>query len=349
MTAPQTGETLVYNGAAWVNSVPANVLGELRKVLLLNGLRDAITDGSAARLVNSFPDPYVDLSGINTGASSGYLLDATGAFIHNPVQVQVGQGVGTPIGNMTIGGGLVAAYDGVTAQIQSAGAKTSGTDGTGWIGKDWGGGTSRIITGVEFWGSSDAGVEYSGGGTNFVWKLKGSNAAPSYGGGTTLYTSGTVADSNGVYVDNLAIAAGAAYQNHWIEIDSDGAGWITLAEVRFHEQATAGDLVLVSQPLVPLAVPTNGHFIGLVEPIDAIALNTDLKLFMSRDGGVIWDELTLEQLSTTVIDVNGTPTTVDVVFAEGALTGASETNGLYKWESYNTKELRLHGAAPEFS
>ena len=349
LTTPQTGEALIYDGAGWVNGTPASLLGEVRKVLLLNSLRDTISEGSAARLVNAFPDPYADLSGINTGASSNYLHNAAGAYLENPIQAQVSQAAGTAVGNMTAGGGLAAAFDDVTAQGQAAGAKTVGTDGTGFIGKDWGVAETKVITGVSFWGSSDAGVEYSGGGSEFVWYLKGSNAAPSYGGGTTLYTSGTVADANGVTVENPAIAAGDPYRYHWIDIDTNGAGWVTLAEVQFFEQGAAGDMVVVSDALTTLAVPTNGHAIALVEPVDTVVYGTDLKLFESRDGGAVWDELTVEELDQTTIDVNGTPTLVDVLYFEGALTGASETNGLYRWNTYNSTSLRLHGIAPEFS
>lgn len=93
------------------------------------------------------------------------LAEGTGGITVDAVttsQTLVAQGTGTPIGNMTAGGGLAIFFDGV--KLTSSSAQRTGTSGN--VGKDWGAGNTKTITGFNAystgWGFVNA---YSGAAT----------------------------------------------------------------------------------------------------------------------------------------------------------------------------------------
>ncbi len=342
LTSPASGQALVYNGAAWVNGTPASVLDELQKLTLLNTLRDTIADGAPSQLLNAFPDPYAGVTLIDAGASSGYAYDATNDLINNG-----GTGVGaritggtptTPMG-VTAGAAADVNDDNPATEI---GVQPGALAGTADI-KD------RIIAKIDLGSVQNVakldmiGIKITGG-SGFKFQFSSSTDDTTYvqRGVDSAELTGTNQDHE--YTGTFSaryIAVSASQQNF-------GSQTVSLDDLNAYAVSAATDLTVVSETLTPLAVPTTGVFIGLVEAIDTVTYNTDLIVSMSRDDGAVWDALTLEQLATTTISVNGTPTAIDVVYGEVPFTGASETNGLYKWVSANTKAMQLHGAIPYF-
>tara|TARA_R110000787_G_scaffold168855_2_gene281557 strand:- start:817 stop:2175 length:1359 start_codon:yes stop_codon:yes gene_type:complete len=362
LSTPQTGEALIYNGAGWVNGTPASLLGEMRKVSLLNGLRDTISEGSAARLINSFPDPYTDLSGINAGASSNYQHNALNGYIENPGTIVTPSSAGAwngATGSFTFAGDDLARTSGIVAvrtndsftgdfEINFIMTSFVGTAGFGIyeVAEDATFNSANQKAGMQsmtkswFVGDDDVGEDI------YYGAAKQLDAVIADGSVIKLER---VAGTFSLWDDGVLVHTWSQTSTNEVRFACGSDTGLDFDNMSWTVPGVAGDMVITSAALPTLAVPTNGHFIGLVEAVDAIVLNTDLKLFMSRDAGTVWDELVLEQLDETVIDVNGTPTSVPVLFAEGALSGASESNGLYRWNSYNSKHVRLHGAAPEFS
>lgn len=353
LTTPSNGQGLVFDGTNWVNGIPASAVSQLEKTILLNGLLDTVAEGSAARLINSFPDPYVGVTGIDTGSATGQTHNAAGDYLTNEgtAETQIAQGEGTPIGDFTQWGGLSKAYDGTTSA--AAGSECAGTNSltVARIGKDLGAGNEKAITGFKSWGASNNGHTASNGACSLT--LKASNTDPTTTGwtGDTIGSIASFANTNSSQPQtSLGNANTTKYRYVWEEkATTDAAQSFWSAELQFFYTQPTTDLYIPSVVRTPLAVPSRGMFIGLVEPIDAVTYGTDLTIKMSRDNGSTWDPLALEQVGTTTITVAGSPTEVDVIYGEASLTGASQQNGLYLWETFNTKQLRLHGAAPEFS
>lgn len=67
--------------------------------------------------------------------------------------------LGTPIGNMSSGGGVASAFDGNNVKVFNLCARVGVS--TASIGKDWGSGVTRKITGFEVFSSSDQGFKNS--------------------------------------------------------------------------------------------------------------------------------------------------------------------------------------------
>jgi len=81
------------------------------------------------------------------------------------------------------------------------------------------------------------------------------------------------------------------------------------------------------------------------EDVDAITLNTDLKAWVSRDEGTTWTQLTLvdegyyetsQRVLTGIGDISGQPV-------------VSTFNMKYKLTTHNNKDLKIHGAAMNWS
>lgn len=150
------------------------------------------------------------------------------------LQVVLDRTLGTPIGNMTVGGGLAAAFDGVTAQtrVQSAAHPTNGSDG--FVGKDWGVGVTRVVTGVVIYGSSDSGL------LEIIdpllsCQVRGHSAAPTLGTEGTLLKAFTVQDAAGVTHSELTNFTAAAFRYVWLWIDNSGASALQVAELQFYQ------------------------------------------------------------------------------------------------------------------
>ena len=97
------------------------------------------------------------------------------------------------------------------------------------------------------------------------------------------------------------------------------------------------NLTLVSNAQTAAAEPAEARMILFAEPIDSITLNTDLKGYVTKNGGTNWDQVTL-------VDEGPYETGKRVYAASVALTGTGTT---MKWKAtaHNTKSVRLHGAA----
>jgi hypothetical protein len=72
-------------------------------------------------------------------------------------QALIDRTLGTRIGDLTSGGGLAAGFDGTTSQAVAASAKNAGGQTQGFIGKDWGSGNTKTVTGFIAYGSNDLG------------------------------------------------------------------------------------------------------------------------------------------------------------------------------------------------
>jgi len=99
------------------------------------------------------------------------------------------------------------------------------------------------------------------------------------------------------------------------------------------------DMVVESIAVDSNGVSDSARIILLIEEIDAILLNTDLKIYVSRDNGVTWSEGTLEvegnflnnfKVCVTIIDLSSQP---------------SDLHMKYRIESLNNKNLKVYATA----
>ena len=105
---------------------------------------------------------------------------------------------------------------------------------------------------------------------------------------------------------------------------------------------TAGvNMTLVADSFTAEAEPDEAFVVLWQEDVDAVTLNTDLKAWVSIDNGSTWDQATLAEVAT--LDTGRILTgTVDV----SARTG---TTMIWKIETLNSKEIKVHGVGLEWS
>jgi len=97
------------------------------------------------------------------------------------------------------------------------------------------------------------------------------------------------------------------------------------------------NMTLISNATAAEAVPAKSRIVLFEEDVDAVTINTDLKAYVSRDGGTTYTQHTLVDegdydtskriLSTEAIDISGQP---------------SGTSMKWKVETLNNKNLKLH-------
>ena len=115
-----------------------------------------------------------------------------------------------------------------------------------------------------------------------------------------------------------------------------------VAKVLF-KYSLVNDISLVSNTQTAIGDdPTEGRLMLYEQDVDAITLNTDLKGYVSRDGGTTYTHVTLADDSNYVTGKRLVSGSVDI---SGQPSG---TNIKYKIETLNqsaTKVCRLHGAS----
>jgi len=98
------------------------------------------------------------------------------------------------------------------------------------------------------------------------------------------------------------------------------------------------NMTLLSNAQIAINVPTTARVVIFEEDIDSITLNTDLKAYISRDNGVTFSQVTLEDEGNYITGARILSGVVDIS------TQPSGSNIKYKLESFG-KILNIHGTA----
>ncbi len=112
-------------------------------------------------------------------------------------------------------------------------------NGPGYVGKDWGSGNTKKVSGVKIWGSNETGYGGTGHATSFF--LYGSNTAPTgVTDGTlikTLATSQSDVNSTNALEYLTGIDTTTAYRYHWFAVTTptNTTGQVILCELEFYE------------------------------------------------------------------------------------------------------------------
>ena len=246
------------------------------------------------------------------------------------LQTQVAQTYGAAFGNMTIQNGqpngVAKAFDGVKIAVNgSASGIALGThagstpNGHYFVGKDWGAGVTKTISGVKTWGSNNEG--YSGGNVTATVKLMGSNAQPSQASqGTELGTVFlNIPDVNNANPKEklYGFDVTTAYRYHWLYLTNNGNHDGFFVEIEFYEK-TYGD--------------------------ETATINTDIIGQISRDGGTAWTDIPLTRIKTQVGGTNN-----NILVGEADLTSTSGTNIKGRIKTANKDKITVDGISVNWS
>ena len=172
-------------------------------------------------------------------------IDVINSLSSNATQLLVDRTSGTAIGDMTdstAGNNLAAAFDGTFGGNDGANNATKrGSVANAFVGKNWGSGVSKIITGFSTRDVNNAGYfDNTAEGRFFLY---GSNSAPSaYNDGTLLYSgaafSSTVSAQSKDFLDTENFDTSTAFQYHWIAlVPTSTASDVRMAELILYEDA----------------------------------------------------------------------------------------------------------------
>ena len=170
-------------------------------------------------------------------------IDVLNSLSSNATQLLVDRTSGTAIGDMTdstAGNNLAAAFDGTFGGNDGANNATKrGSVANAFVGKNWGSGVSKTITGFSTRDVSNAGYfDNTAEGRFFLY---GSNSTPSaYNDGTLLYSgaafNSTVSAQSKDFLDTVNFDTSTAFQYHWIAlVPTSTAGDVRMAELIFYE------------------------------------------------------------------------------------------------------------------
>jgi hypothetical protein len=304
--------------------LPTSNVDQLRKAILLNGLRDAMRAGSAARILNAFPDSYATIDYIDAGASSNYTHDA-GA-------------------------------DTLAATLPSVDIATSGQhiDGGGWTG------TASIYdgnTGTSGYTESPVAGDYFGqrfatakaldririyqdeAGPGDYFESVAVDYSDNAGGAWTEVA--TFTGLGNFAWEELVIPTGTGAHKDWrvrgITYHTPNNNLWQVAGLQMIE-AVVGNTTIVSEGYV-LSGDASKAYLGAFSAPGSGVYGDTVNLSLSVDDGATWTDGALEKIGVT-------ETGLDILWAEVTL-GTADNTLRYRWEIDNGITTVLHGAVPD--
>lgn len=160
------------------------------------------------------------------------------------------------------------------------------------------------------------------------------------GGGSVLaFYGGTLSNSGSV---TAAGGTGNYYSNTSYDAGSGGDGGTILTQVS-QSNRTFNNLDLRSNAVSAVSQPTTARITLFQEDVDSGTINTDIKAFVSRDGGTTYTQTTLvdqgswesgKKIYSGSVDISGQP---------------AGTSMKYKVTTHNSKDIRVHGVSLAWS
>ena len=204
--------------------------GYLAEVVFLD---DEFLDASSFGQVDTSTNRWVpkSVSGLTFGDCGFYLEFETAPNLGT----LIAQGTGTPIGNMTAGGGLAAAFDG-DIENYNAGAQANATSGN--IGKDFGSSVTKTITGVVVKMLGNVTIDGGAAAETMTLTVQRSDNGTDF---TTVYTESGISVAAGAIVtrrDGFTNTAAARYAR--ISVSHSGGAETHISELEFYEGGSAG-------------------------------------------------------------------------------------------------------------
>ena len=249
-----SGVTRTYNN---FDDIPQDTILAVIKAVIDPSLIGTAVEGFEILLESAtFDEDRVETFRFeDTEASDGNLLAETGDFLvqeSNVTEVTtqplVAQDTGTPIGNMTAGGGLAAAFDG-DIENYNAGAQSNATSGN--IGKDFGSGVTKKITGVIVKMLGNMSIDGGVGTETMTLTVERSDNGTDF---TTIFTESGISVPAAATITRLSgFSNTAAARYARISISHSGGAETHVSELEFYEEivtfqgdGVGGDNILVS-------------------------------------------------------------------------------------------------------
>ena len=129
-------------------------------------------------------------------------------------------------------------------------------------------------------------------------------------------------------------------------LDNGNSSYWYLSEIEMYEGIhTPANITVVSAATtaIPGSTNTEARLVLLHQPVDAVALNTDVTIEASRDGGTTWT-------AGTLVHEGAFDATTNILSAIVDLSGQPAGTAM-KWrcKTFNSKEQRLHGMWMQWS
>lgn len=170
-----------------------------------------------------------DVSGLPFG-TNGFYLEYKSTVSDGTL---IAQGTGTPIGNMTSGGGLAAAFDGDIENYNS-GAQANATSGN--IGKDFGSGVTKTVTGVVVKMLGNASIDGGAAAETMTLTVERSDNGADF---TTIFTESSVSVAAGAVITRkFGFSNTAAARYARVSISHSGGAETHVAELEFYENSS---------------------------------------------------------------------------------------------------------------
>lgn len=172
--------------------------------------------------------------------SLGLMLDLGGGSGGSPGGEVLITG-STPIGTMTQGGGVAAAFNGTTSQSDAASARyyPSLSGYSNRVGLDHGAGNAKTVTKAIWNAPNNNSGAYPGG-----WKIEGSNNGTTW---TTLFSKTETTWTVGQVYTATGINTSAAYRFHCLTLEGNSVNSLNVAELQLFEttegSGSASDLL----------------------------------------------------------------------------------------------------------
>ena len=147
--------------------------------------------------------------------------------------------------------------------------------------------------------------------------------ARAFSGGADTKFTGMIDDIR--YYQNLTLSATniSAIYNYGSGTEADKPALSTL------------NMTLISEQTVAEASPNNARMVILEEDVNPITLNTDIKVYASNDDGSNWHQGTLS-------DEGDYDTNKRILVADFDISAQSSTDMVYKIETLNNKDCKIH-------
>ena len=195
-------------------------------------LDDQFLDASSFGQLDTSTNQWVpkSVSGLTFG-NCGFYLEFKSTL---SLGTLIAQDAGTPIGNMTAGGGLAAAFDG-DIEVYNNGAQSNATSGN--IGKDFGSGVTKTVTGVVLKTLSNLGIDGGAADETMTLTVERSDNGTDF---TQIFSqAGIVIGNNHVVTRRLGFSNTAAARYARVSVSHGGGAETHVSELEFYENGTA--------------------------------------------------------------------------------------------------------------
>jgi hypothetical protein len=367
-TGTASSTTVLYGDGTY-KAEPVTDTTSIKNDISLLALQTAINGNlSAYGLKNSWIEQFEDSTKIENLSTA--LRDTNGEYMMAGAvssQTLIPRTDGTAItntntavgeGNMAYNAGLSAAFDGTDVKTAALSAATiaSGTPRLqGWIGKDWGAGVTKVVTGFKAISTSNDGM-HGGGATSGNSIFLYGNSANAVGTATLL---GTISNVNfrqmSTTYEMLSGLVETAYRYHWVKLLSVGTTHQTFAtQIKFYDEpntvSAAGSFNSTDVTPSDGAAKTSVGLVLLYKDAgsSSCVLNTDVVVKVRANTGQAYQTLVLAGIDGTTTPPVTYSNSLKVAIAP-AITVTSGTALSYEitWanQSAGTKEAQIYGVA----